>query len=162
MKKYNYGISALLILMSIWILKEANTLGAAAAGTAMGSGVWPSFLAWAMIILSAALVVQTAIDSLKHKDREETEEEKKPIDFKSPGMKRIYILIGFFIIFAVLIQLFGFYISMLFLIPACLILLGEKRPKYIILITAGILVFVYLVFVQMLSLRLPTGSLMPW
>ena len=83
-------------------------------------------------------------------------------DFKSAGMKRIYILIGFFIIFAVLIQLFGFYISMLFLIPACLILLGEKRPKYIILITAGILVFVYLVFVQMLSLRLPTGSLMPW
>ena len=104
MKKYNYGISALLILMSIWILKEANTLGAAAAGTAMGSGVWPSFLAWAMIILSAALIVQTAIDSLKHKDREETAEEQKPIDFKSAGMKRIYILIGYFIIFAILQQ----------------------------------------------------------
>ena len=80
MKKYNYGISALLILMSIWILKEANTLGAAAAGTAMGSGVWPSFLAWAMIILSAALAVQTTIDSLKHKDPEEAEKALKQLN----------------------------------------------------------------------------------
>lgn len=162
MKTYNYAASVLLVLLSVWVLRVSRTLGVAAEGTAMGSGVWPSFLAWAMIILAAALAVQTTLTSLKRKQSSDAPQESKPIDFGSAGMKRIYVLLGFFVIFAVLIHFFGFYIAMIFLIPACLILLGERRPLPIAAITAAILVFVYLVFVLMLDLRLPTGSLMPW
>ena len=164
MKKYNYGASVVLVIIALWILRQSQTLGVAAEGTAMGSGVWPSILGGAMIILAIALAVETLIKSLKQKKTpgDETPDEAPLIDFKSAGMKRIYIMMGIFLVFALLIKLFGFYISLIFLIPATMVLFGERRPKVIAIFTAGILIFVFLVFVLMLDLRLPKGSLMPW
>ena len=157
-------MSAVLVALSVWILNMAKDLGVAAEGTAMGSGVWPSMLAYAMIVLAAVLALATLISSLKEKKSGagENEESRHPIDFKSKGMKRVYILLGIFVVFAILLKYFGFYISLVFLIPATMVLLGERRPMTIIVMTAAILVFVYLVFVLMLNLRLPKGSLLKW
>ena len=53
MKKYNLGMSVILIVISTAMLKQSNTYGSAAKGTAMGSGVWPGILAVTMIIWPA-------------------------------------------------------------------------------------------------------------
>ena len=55
MKKYNLGMSVILIVISTAMLKQSNTYGSAAKGTAMGSGVWPGILAVTMIILACVL-----------------------------------------------------------------------------------------------------------
>ncbi len=152
MKKYNLGISALLIAVSAAMLKQSNSYGSAAKGTAMGSGVWPGILAVVMILLSCVLAAET----LLQKRREEGAE---PIEFRSPRMKRIYILTGICLVFAVLLKLLGFFPSIIFLVPSSMVLLGERRPAVLAALTAGILIFVQVVFVMLLGLKLPAGLL---
>ena len=152
MKKYNLGMSVILIVISTAMLKQSNTYGSAAKGTAMGSGVWPGILAVAMMILACVLAVETLVQK---RDEKETE----PIQFCSFGMKRIYVLAGICLVFAVLLQLLGFFPSMIFLVPGVMLLLGEKRPAMLAALTLGILIFVQVVFVMLLGLKLPIGLL---
>ncbi len=153
MKKYNIGISVVLILLSALMIRSSLQSGAAVQGTAMGPGVWPMILSVAMILLSVILIIQTLV-------RPRPEGEEKPIDFRSPGMKRIYILIGLLALFCLLLKLFGFYIAIIYLIPSVMFLLGERRPLVLIGLTAGIVVFIFIVFVMLLQLKMPGGILL--
>lgn len=153
MKKYNIGISALLIVLSVLVIRSSLQSDAAVQGTAMGPGVWPTILSIVMILLSVVLIVQTLV-------RPRPEGEEKPIDFTSSGMKRIYILIGLLALFCLLIKLFGFYVAIVYLIPSVMFLLGERRPAMLIGLTAGIVVFIVIVFVVLLQLKMPGGILL--
>lgn len=151
MKKYDFGVSALLIVLSLLLIRSSLTLGAAATGTAMGSGVWPAMLGALLIVLSAVLAVQAAL--------KKGDDEPAPIDFRSAGMKRMYILFGLLLAFVAVLKLLGFYIAVACLIPAVMRLLGEKRLWMDAALTAGMLAFVHLVFVLLLDLKLPGGLL---
>lgn len=153
MKKYNIGISALLIVLSVLVIRSSLQSGAAVQGTAMGPGVWPMILSIVMILLSVILMVQTLV-------RPRPEGEEKPIDFASSGMKRIYILVGLLALFCLLIKLFGFYVAIVYLIPSVMFLLGERRPAMLIGLTVGIVVFIVIVFVVLLQLKMPGGILL--
>ena len=59
------------------------------------------------------------------------------------------------ILFAIAFEPLGFYLSAAVFIPAVAWMLGYRRPIVIGLTTAGLLAFVYVVFVQLLSVRLP-------
>lgn len=153
MKKYNIGISVILILLSALMIRSSLQSGAAVQGTAMGPGVWPMILSVAMILLSVILIIQTLV-------RPRPEGEEKPIDFRSTGMKRIYILIGLLALFCLLLKLFGFYVAIIYLSPSVMFLLGERRPLVLIGLTAGIVVFIVIVFVVLLQLKMPGGILL--
>lgn len=155
MKKFNIISAIVFAALGAATIIASQKMGGAVTGTAMGSGVWPTLLGAIMVILSAVLLVQSLLEKAPA-----GEEEQSPIDFTSPGMIRIYKQVALMTVFAVLLKLFGFYIAMLFLIPATLILLGERKPWKIAAITIGALVFVYLVFVVMLNLKLPVGSVL--
>ncbi|HBQ36390.1 MAG TPA: hypothetical protein DD729_06070 [Rhodobacteraceae bacterium] len=68
---------------------------------------------------------------------------------------RFLSLLGGLIIFALLFEHLGFFIPAAVFIPVVSVLLGFKNWLAIGLTTAGVLGFVYLVFVQMLSVNLP-------
>lgn len=155
MKKYNLGMSAILAVISTAMLKQSGSYGGAAKGTAMGSGVWPGILAAAMLILSCVLAAETLLSK-----RAETENEAEPIRFRSSGMKRIYVMIGLCVAFGVFLKILGFFPSILFLVPSVMLLLGEKRPAVLAALTAGILIFVQVVFAMLLGLKMPTGLLL--
>ncbi len=59
------------------------------------------------------------------------------------------------VLFAIAFEPLGFYLSAAVFIPLVSWMLGYRRPVVIGLTTAGLLTFVYLVFVQLLSVRLP-------
>ena len=59
------------------------------------------------------------------------------------------------VVFAIAFKPLGFYLSAAFFIPIVSWMLGYRRPLVIGLTTAGTLGFVYVVFVQLLSVRLP-------
>ncbi len=153
MKKYDLGVSALLIVLALLMIRSSLTLGAAASGTAMGSGVWPAMLGVLLIVLSVIMAAQAALK------KNGAPESAAPFDFRSAGMKRMVILFGILLLFAVLIKLLGFYIAILFLVPAVMRLLGEKRLWMNAALTIGILAFVYLIFVLLLDLKLTGGLL---
>ncbi len=58
-------------------------------------------------------------------------------------------------LFAIAFEPLGFYLSGAIFIPAIGWILGYRRPLVLGLTTAGVLGFVYAVFVQLLSVRLP-------
>lgn len=64
------------------------------------------------------------------------------------------LLIGL-ILFAVLFEHLGFFLPAAVFIPVVSYFLGFRKPVVIGLTTAGVLGFVYLVFVRMLSVNLP-------
>ncbi|MCC8196322.1 MAG: tripartite tricarboxylate transporter TctB family protein [Ruminococcus sp.] len=168
MKKYDIGVSIVLILISIYMMVTASGYNEAVSGTAMGPGVWVIILCVIMIILSAILLLRALfgdkLKSMMQKKSEAAEAElaeeapaEKIFDFKSPGMKRLYVALGVLAVFVLLLELFGFYIAVAFLLPAIMAIFGERRWWMMLAVTAGSLLFIYLVFVLFLSIRLPQG-----
>ena len=154
MKKYNIAVSVILILMSAGILFLAKDYGDAVDGTAMGAGVWPSLLAVVLIILCVVLILQ----SLFKKQAMEVDDATAP-QFRTPGMKRVCIMALIMVVFCILLKLLGFYPAIVFLMPAVMVLLGERSIPMMAALTAGTLIFVHIVFVVLIGLKLPSGML---
>lgn len=148
MKKYNIGISAVLILISAAMFVSASKMPAT--DGAMGAGTWPMILAVLMIILAVLLLVQSLMDCSGTEG---------PFHM-GPGLKRVLIGIGILLVFCVLLKFLGFMIASAFMIPAVMRLMGEKRVWMLAAITAGVLLCVYVIFAVALHLPLPQGSLL--
>ncbi len=169
MKKYDIGVSIVLILISIYIIVTASGYNEAVSGTAMGPGVWVIILCVIMIILSVILLLRALfgdkLKSMTQKKSEATEASEattevaseKVFYFESPGMKRLYMAFGVLAVFVLLLELFGFYIAVAFLLPATMAIFGERRWWMMLAVTAGSFLFIYLVFVLFLGIRLPQG-----
>jgi len=72
---------------------------------------------------------------------------------------RFWGLVGLLVIYAGTFDRLGFYLSSGIFLPLAMLLLGARKPLTIILTTAGVLLFVYLVFVRLLEVPLPGGIL---
>lgn len=110
MKKYNYIVSVVMLALAGYIFYETSTyeIGTSAQ---KNPAVWPQFLAVALAVLSIALIVQTIFSR-------DPEMKKEIIDWKGPGMKKVYIMLGLLVVFVVLMKIFGMLIALLLLIPA--------------------------------------------
>ena len=74
--------------------------------------VWPCILAGALALLSVALIIETAL-------KKEPGEEKKTIDWKSPGMIHVYIMLGIVVGFVVLMTIVGMLLALLIMNDPC-------------------------------------------
>ena len=145
MKKYNYIVSVVMLLLSGYIFYESGgyTIGSSAQ---KNPAVWPCILAGALALLSVALIIETAL-------KKEPGEEKKAIDWKSPGMIHVYIMLGIVVGFVVLMKIVGMLLALLIMIPAIEYLMGSK--VMLIALPVGMVAFVYLFFVVAMKLTLP-------
>ena len=71
------------------------------------------------------------------------------------NMSRFIGLLAALVLFAILFEPLGFFIPAAVFIPVMAYFLGYRKPIAIGLTTIGVLLFVYLVFVQLLSVNLP-------
>lgn len=147
MKKYNYLVAVLMTAIGCYILFEASTyeIGQTAQ---KNPAVWPVFLAAALIALSVALAAETFFSHSQ--DLEETE-----IDWKSPGMKKVYIMFGLTAGFVVLLKVFGMLVALFVLNVAIEWLMGCRNRKMLVLFPAGLVVFVYLFFGVLMKITIP-------
>ena len=85
-KKYNYIVSVIMLALSGYIFYETGTYDI---GTSFqkNPAIWPQFLAAALALLSVALIVETLFTR-------SAESGEAVIDWKSPGMKKVYIMLG--------------------------------------------------------------------
>ena len=139
MKKYNYIVSVVMLLLSGYIFYESSgyTIGSSAQ---KNPAVWPCILAGALALLSVALIIETAL-------KKEPGEEKKTIDWKSPGMIHVYIMLGIVVGFVVLMKIVGMLLALLIMIPAIEYLMGCRSKVMLITLPVGMVAFVYLFFV---------------
>jgi len=141
-KKYvDRAILALLIVMAVLLyFSTANYTGIALKTSAK----YVQFLAVSIGVLSS---VQLASSLLR-------EQSNVKLVLTENMYKFGGLLLGL-IIFASVFEYLGFFIPAAIFIPTIAVLLGYRSYVAIGLTTAGVLIFVYLVFVQLLSVNLP-------
>ena len=148
MKKYNIGISLVLLAVSVAMFVTASGLPASN-DASIGPGSWPTVLACLMGFLSILLLIQSLVDK-----------SGREAPFK-PGaeLKRVCVGIAILAVFCALLYFVGFMIASAFMVPAVMLLMGEKRLPVLAGLTVGVLVAVYIIFSVALKLPLPQGIL---
>lgn len=148
MKKCNYVIALVAALLGCGILYLSLQLG-------MGfkekggilAGTWPGIMG---IILIAAAVILALMTLIKHEKYEQME-----VALKFPANKRVYLVMGIFVIYCVLLNFLGLYLSALILIPVIMYVLGERNKKKMAIVTVGTIAAVFLIFDLVLGTKLP-------
>ena len=107
MKKYNYIVSVLMMVLSGYILFETGTyeIGQSAQ---KNPAIWPRFLAIGLIILSVALIIQTIFSH-------DPEMENFSIDWKGEGMRKVYVMFGLTVGFVIVLKVLGKLFALLLL-----------------------------------------------
>lgn len=147
MKKYNMIISSLLVFLAVLIFYGTKDF-TPYISKVPGAGAWPRMLALTLVFLSAALVVETFVSN---NDADDTE----PINFKGPEMKCVYIMLGIFFGYAIVLYVGGFVVASLLFIPSVMYLLGEVNVKKMALTSIVVTSVVYFFFAVLLKITLP-------
>lgn len=148
MKKFDIAISAILMVVAAAMFVAAGSLPEV--DGAIGAGTWPRVLSVVLFLLAALLMLQGLADRSSA---------PAPFNIHSPGFRRVLIGVGIIAVFCILLKFLGFMLASVFLIPAVMRLMGEKRIPVLAGVTAGVLVFIYVVFSLILRLPLLQGSL---
>ena len=146
MKKYNLIAAAVFALIGAGMIAAVSNFEYNGLAD-IGAAFWPRVLGVLLIILAAAYAAETFLSS----------EETIRIDFKTEGLKRVYSMCGILLVFSICIRVLGFFCGAAFFIPSCMWVFGERNRKNLLAITAGVVLLVYLVFVVLLQIGLPSG-----
>ncbi|MGE4485114.1 MAG: tripartite tricarboxylate transporter TctB family protein [Oscillospiraceae bacterium] len=153
MKKYNYIASGFFIAMSCYILYETCTYKVSNSGQG-NPAIWPRYLAIAMIVLSVLLIIETLIKKGTEKDSDGTEAR---IDWKSPGMIKVYLALAMVAGFIVVMNIFGMLIGLILLIPSIMWLMSCKNKVMYVILPIAVVTFVYFFFIKIMTITLPGG-----
>lgn len=148
MKKYNIALSVFFMALAAVMFMGAQQLTVVESG--LGPGSWPKVLSAVLFVLGAILFLQSLL--------ERSDAQAAPFDIHSVNFSRVLLGGAILAGFCLLLQFFGFIIAAAFMVPAVMRLMGEKRPVILIGTTVGVLAAIYLIFVIILHLSLPQGS----
>ena len=71
--------------------------------------------------------------------------------------RKFFTLLASLIVYALLISYFGFMLSTALFLPLTMVLMGHKKKITIIYASAGLLLFIQILFVSLLQVPLPEG-----
>lgn len=152
MKKANVITGVVFLALSIFAYMQAQKMVGKIMTDALGPGFWPKVLGLMMGVLSLALIVEGLFGK-------QTEGEKVPIAFGTEGFHRVLKLFAVLIVFGAILYFLGIYVGILFMMPLCMWLHGERNKKILVGLAVGSCLFIYLVFGLALRVPLPMGLL---
>ena len=152
MKKANVITGVVFLALSIFAYMQAQKMVGKIMTDALGPGFWPKVLGLMMGVLSLALIVEGLFGK-------QAEGEKVPIAFGTEGFHRVLKLFAVLIVFGAIVYFLGIYVGILFMMPLCMWLHGERNKKILVGLAVGSCLFIYLVFGLALRVPLPMGLL---
>ena len=152
MKKANVITGVVFLALSIFAYMQAQKMVGKIMTDALGPGFWPKVLGLMMGVLSLALIVEGLFGK-------QAEGEKVPIAFGTEGLHRVLKLFAVLIVFGAILYFLGIYVGILFMMPLCMWLHGERNKKILVGLAVGSCLFIYLVFGLALRVPLPMGLL---
>ena len=152
MKKANVITGVVFLALSIFAYMQAQKMVGKIMTDALGPGFWPKVLGLVMGVLSLALIAEGLFGK-------QAEGEKAPIAFGTEGFHRVLKLFVVLIVFGAILYFLGIYVGILFMMPLCMWLHGERNKKILVGLTGGSCLFIYLVFGLALRVPLPMGLL---
>lgn len=144
-KKYiDISISIFFIVLAVLLYRSTATFPKSALFT---TAVYVKFLAYALgIAATIQLFFSFSIDS-----------NQKIIFAKEP--KKFFILIVLLILYVWIMRYIGFIISTLIFLPYTMRFMGYKKVIKSIIISVGVTLFVYILFVKMFEIQLPEATI---
>lgn len=152
MKKANVMTGVVFLALSVFAYMQAQKMVGKIMTDALGPGFWPKVLGLVMGVLSLALIVEGLFGK-------QAEGEKVPIAFGTEGFHRVLKLFAVLIVFGAILYFLGIYVGILFMMPLCMWLHGERNKKILVGLAVGSCLFIYLVFGLALRVPLPMGLL---
>ena len=152
MKKANVITGVVFLALSIFAYMQAQKMVGKIMTDALGPGFWPKVLGLMMGVLSLALIVEGLFGK-------QAEGEQVPIAFGTEGFHRVLKLFAVLIVFGAILYFLGIYVGILFMMPLCMWLHGERNKKILVGLAVGSCLFIYLVFGLALRVPLPMGLL---
>ena len=148
MKKCNYVISAVAAVLgvAIWALSAGLGIGFKEEG-GISAGTWPAITGGIMVGAALILLVMTLVNSKKYEEME--------VVLGLPANRRVYLVMGIMVVYCLLLNVLGLYISGLILIPALMWVLGERNKKKTAIVTVVALAAIYVIFSLILGTKLP-------
>ena len=143
----NYIISLLGLLISACIMNAASEFPLEFTVNGPGPGFWPFSLG---AVLGAAAVILFVYTFLHKEDLSQTR-----VALTLPANRRVYLMMGVITIYCVLINLLGFYPASAVLIPIVMYFMDYHDKKVIALTTVCTIIFIYLVFGELLHTQMP-------
>lgn len=122
MKKANVITGVVFLALSIFAYMQAQKMVGKIMTDALGPGFWPKVLGLVMGVLSLALIVEGLFGK-------QAEGEKAPIAFGTEGFHRVLKLFAVLIVFGAILYFLGIYVGILFMMPLCMWLHGERNKK---------------------------------
>ena len=128
MKKCNYVISAVAAVLgvAIWALSAGLGIGFKEEGC-ISAGTWPAITGGIMVGAALILLVMTLVNRKKYEEME--------VVLGLPANRRVYLVMGIMVVYCLLLNVLGLYISGLILIPALMWVLGERNKKKTAIVT---------------------------
>ena len=152
MKKANVMTGVVFLALSVFAYMQAQKMVGKIMTDALGPGFWPKVLGLVMGVLSLALIVEGLFGK-------QAEGEKAPIAFGTEGFHRVLKLFAVLIVFGAILYFLGIYVGILFMMPLCMWLHGERNKKILVGLAVGSCLFIYLVFGLALRVPRPMGLL---
>lgn len=143
----NYIIGLLGLLISFCIMHAASEFPLEFTVNGPGPGFWPFSLGTA---LAAAAVILLLYTFWHKEDLSQTR-----IALTLPANKRVYGMMVILVIYCVLINLLGFYPASAILIPVIMYSMDYRNKKIMLLTTICTIIFIYLVFGEVLHTKMP-------
>ena len=148
MKKCNYVISAVAAVLgvAIWALSAGLGIGFKEEG-GISAGTWPAITGGIMVGAALILLVMTLVNRKKYEEME--------VVLGLPANRRVYLVMGIMVVYCLLLNVLGLYISGLILIPVLMWVLGERNKKKTAIVTVVALAAIYVIFSLILGTKLP-------
>lgn len=136
-------IGAGLTIFAIFFLRETSELH-------QGAAIFPRLILTTFLILS---IVITALGV--RKTLNPALEKKDDFAISIPVVKMPVIAFAIIVLYVVLLNIFGFFISTAIFTPLFMIFFGARKITTIVITTVGINLFVWGLFVQVLNVWIP-------
>ena len=107
--------------------------------------------------LGVALGILCALELLVSWKKHSSNQGDKMDIAKNPA--RFWGLLLLMLVYSAALPGLGFYLSSALFLPLAMLLLGARKPISIALTSAGVLLFVYLVFARLLEVSLPAATI---
>ncbi len=111
------------------------------------AAVFPKLVLAVFILLAAAMAVQG------YRAFKKTGEAKNPLAFA--GIKIPLLIFAFSTLYVVAMDFLGFCLATAAFVPGVALFYNNRKPLHIFIATAGLIAFIYLLFVVQLKLILP-------
>lgn len=145
----NYVVAAVFLLLAGGMMYGAAAFPMTMTEQGPGPGFWPFLLGAGLALASVGLFTFSLArrEDLAMKQVALTEEANRPV----------YKAMVLLVLFCAAIVLLGFFPAMVLFVPALMYLLKCRNIKWMVATTAGVLVFVYVVFGWILNTQFPVS-----